>query len=319
VEKFNTEDDDKNDPSTFENNVTMEVAVVKDYTSQQLSVTAQKVWNTDTPASSVDVVLQANGGNAAALMPGLTNAQVVLNEANGWTYTWTDLPRYVNGQLVTWGIKEVKIGAEATLQDGTTFANWVATYSPGVGTDTDADGDVDNWRYTVTNTIRRPMLILTKVDGHDNVLSGATFTFEQVTPVRGVWQTVSGTTPVTLTTDETGMLLFDNLSVNAYYRLTETDIPDGYVAPFDSIVLSINGIGEIKQVQTDKTLTDVSGGIEVTSPYNVKVTNLKVEKLPETGGTGNTIYTQSGLLLMLAATGLYIYNILRRKEDLYSP
>ncbi|MBR2048086.1 MAG: InlB B-repeat-containing protein [Oscillospiraceae bacterium] len=306
---------DDTDPT---NDVTVEAAVIKDYTSETISVTATKVWNTEVPAESVDVVLQANGGNAAALMPGLENAQMVLNEANGWTCTWTDLPRYVNGQLVTWGIKEVKVGTDPTLSDGTTFANWVPTYSPGVGTDDDGDGDVDIWSYAVTNTIRRPMLILTKVDAGNRVLSGATFTLEQVELKNGAWQVVASVPVETRTTDETGVILFDNLSVNAYYRVTETSPPEGYFSPFESIVLSVNGIGEIKQVLTDGTLTEVSGGMEVTSPYNAKVVNLSTEPLPETGSVGKPMYTQLGLLLMAVAAVLYIYQKWYRREDVYS-
>lgn len=306
---------DDTDPT---NDVTVEAAVIKDYTSETISVTATKVWNTEAPADSVDVVLQANGGNAAALMPGLENAQMVLNEANGWTCTWTDLPRYVNGQLVTWGIKEVKVGTDPTLTDGTSFANWVPTYSPGVGTDDDGDGDVDIWSYTVTNTLKRPMMILTKVDAGNRLLPGATFTLEQVELKNGAWQVVTSVPVETRTTDETGMILFDNLSVNAYYRVTETSPPEGYFSPFESIVLSVNGIGEIKQVLTDGTLTEVSGGMEVTSPYNVKVVNLSTEPLPETGSVGKLMYTQIGLLLMAVAAGLYIYQKWYRREDAFS-
>ena len=292
-----------------------EVAIIRDHVSDYISVTAKKVWNTSTPADSVEVVLQANGSHAATLFPGMTSAQVTLTEGNYWTYTWFNLPRYANGKEVTWSIKEVVIGGMPTLADGTSFANWIATYSPGVPSDTDSDGDIDNWSFTVTNAIRRPQLIVTKVGSDNRVLPGATFTLEQVTLNRGSWQPVSGSTVSTLTTNDQGMLTFDQLLAGSYYRLTEVQPPGGYLGMEQSIVLTVNGEGLVQQVNSDGSLSQITNSsVTHTGPYNIQVMNLKLTPLPETGGTGTTVYRQSGMLLMLAAAVLLIYN-LRRKEE----
>jgi len=291
-----------------------DVAVIRDHVSEYISVTAKKVWNTTTPADSVEVVLQANGGHAAALFPGMTTAQVKLHAGNTWTYTWNDLPRYANGKEVTWGIKEVVVGGMPTLADGSSFANWIVTYSPGVSTDADGDGDVDNWSYTVTNAIRRPQLIVTKIGSDNVILPGATFTLEQVALTDGTWQPVSGSTVSTMTTNENGMLTFDQLMAGSYYRLTETHPPEGYIGLEESVILTVNGEGLVQMVNTDGSLTDVTGSwISHTGPYNIQVSNLKLTPLPETGGVGIHVYRQSGWLLMLAAAALWIYK-LRRKE-----
>ena len=293
-----------------------DILVVKDYAAEFISVTVEKIWNTNTPADSVEVVLQANGQHAAALFPGMTNAQVMLNAANDWRTTWTDLPRYANGQLVQWGVKEVLIGGKPTLSDGVTFANWTVTYSPGVGTDTDGDGDIDNWKFTVTNSQRRLQLILTKVGTDGALLPGSIFTLEQVELVNGAWQTVSGVGVNTQTTDANGMLTFDNLTADVYYRLAEVQAPGGYFITFSPVILTIDGDGNIRRVLDDGTMAELYDPVvQITGPFNIRIVNLKLTALPETGGVGDLVYIHSGMLLMLiAAAALLLYKRKRRGE-----
>ena len=289
--------------------------VIKDYAAEYLSVTVEKVWNTNAPADSVVVVLQANGQHAAALFPGMTNAQVTLNGGNVWQHTWKDLPRYANGQLVTWGVKEIVIGGKPTLADGVTFANWTVTYSPGMGTDTDGDGDIDNWKFIVTNTQKRLQMILTKVGTDGRILPGCTFSLEQVELKNGVWQPVAGTAADVQTTDARGMLTFDNLTADVYYRLAELQAADGYFVAFNPVILTMDGDGNIRKVLDDGTLAELYDPvIQVTGPFNIRVTNLKLTALPETGGVGSYVYMQGGLLLMISAAALLLYKRKRRKE-----
>ena len=292
-----------------------EIAVIRDHTSEYISVHVNKVWNTTVPADNVEMVLQANGSHAAALFPGMTNAQVKLHAGNLWSYTWTDLPRYANGQPVEWGVKEVVVGGMPTLSDGTSFANWIVTYSPAVGTDIDSDGDIDQWSFTVTNATRRPQLIVTKVGDGSAVLPGAEFTLEQVELSGGSWQPVSGTATITMTSNERGMLTFDQLMAGSYYRLTEVHPPEGYIALAEPIILSVNGEGLVQQAADDGTLSDLSNPyITYTGPYNLRVMNMKLTTLPSTGGVGTNVYWQSGTLLMLIAAVLFLYKEKRRRE-----
>lgn len=292
-----------------------DVLVVKDYAAEFISITAEKVWNTNTPADSVVLVLQANGQHAAALFPGMTNAQVTLNPGNLWTTTWTDLPRYANGQIVQWSIKETVIGGKPTLADGVTFANWIVTYSPGVGTDTDGDGDIDHWKFTVTNSQRRLQMILTKIGTDGIILPGSTFTLEQVTLVDGVWQPVDGVSADTQTTDANGMLTFDNLTADVYYRLVEQQATDGYFIALPPVILTMDSDGNIQRVLDDGTLTVLNEPmIRTTRPYNIQVVNIKQTELPVTGGPGTYLYTCSGMLLMLVAS-ILLYKRKRRKEE----
>ena len=294
-----------------------DVLVVKNYAAEFMSVTAQKVWNTSTPADSVVVVLQANGQHAAALFPGMDDAQVTLNNGNLWQHTWHDLPRYANGKLVTWGVKEIVIGGKPTLSDGVSFANWTVTYSPGVGTDTNGDGDVDNLKFTITNSQKRLQLILTKVGTDGLLLPGSIFTLEQVELVDGLWQPVTGTAANTQTTGDTGMLTFDNLTADVYYRLTEIKATDGYYITFNPVVLSMDSDGNIQRVLDDGTLAQLDDPvIQITGPFNIRVINLQQTYLPETGGIGTDVYMHSGwLLIFISASAMLLYKRKRRKEE----
>lgn len=290
-----------------------DVLIIKNHVTELVSVTANKVWNTNVPQDSVEVVLQANGQNAASVFPGLKNAQVVLNAANGWTHTWENLPRYASGKQVSWGIKEVVIGGVPTLSDGTTFANWIPVYSSGTATDTDGDGDTDNWAFTVTNYSKSPKLIVTKVGPGGEGLPGAVFTLEQVELTGGSWQKVSGTATLSQTSDSSGQLTFENLVGTYIYRLTEVKAPDSYIILVDPIVFSVDGDGNIVQWDEEGNQIPITSDFVVhNSPYHLTIQNLIAVELPETGGMGRQVYTLCGLALMLGA--LLLYFIPHRKE-----
>ncbi len=100
-------------------------------TLQTTQVSVIKVWNDDedrdgTRTDSVQVQLKAGEDNVGEA--------VKLNDADDWTYTWTELPVYVDGKEVTYTVEEVEIPDEYT-----------ASYS----SETDDDG---NLAFTMVNT-----------------------------------------------------------------------------------------------------------------------------------------------------------------------
>ncbi len=189
-----------------------------------LSVTAKKTW--DCPENEwqpVTIQLLANGKLVTTVISSV-EPQVVLNAENNWQYNWTNLPVYVNGEKITWTIKETAIGSEAAKADGS-FVNWLASY--GIPIQSTGDDGNPHVTLTVTNTTKRVMLRLTKTDLSMSVqLKGATFLLEAVDADGNVIPTEIAKTA---TTGDAGTLIFDNLKCSVRYRLTEQTSPDGYL------------------------------------------------------------------------------------------
>jgi pilin isopeptide linkage protein len=80
--------------------------ITNTHTPETFSVSVAKVWNDNSDQDglrpdSVTVQLYANGvasGDA-----------IVLNAGNAWTYTWTDLDKYSNGQEITYTVAETNV------------------------------------------------------------------------------------------------------------------------------------------------------------------------------------------------------------------
>lgn len=265
------------------------------------SVTAKKSW--DCPEAEwqdVTVELLANGKLVTTVIAGV-EPYIILNGENQWTYTWENLPLYVNGTKIEWSIQEIQIGSEKCKSDGT-FVNWLASYGLPVYS-TDADGK-DNILLTVTNTTKRVMLRLTKTDMSKSLqLKGATFLLEGVDENGNV---ISSEIAKTATTSDAGTLIFDNLKCNVRYRLTEQTAPDGY--------LKINEYLYITILEDGSILVEDSYYAEPGSTaYNMIVRNGEAISLPESGGTGNGMLFATGMMLILAAGGIYINGIFRKR------
>ena len=267
--------------------------IVKNHSTALTSVTASKVWADSASADSVTLVLQANDTTATNLFPGLANVRAVLSAANGWTYTWEDLPTYANGAPVTWSVKEILVGSETTTSDGVSFANWTVVYSWPTRTDTDGDGVTDHWSYTVTNSVRRAQLYLIKTDALGNALAGAAF---ELVEVDSAGNPVAGAVANTGTTGSDGLLQFDNLKYTTRYRLVETGPPGGYEAYTEPAYLTLEADGTVT-VEPHSHVT--SGG-----SYMVRAVNYAPLPLPTTGGSGPGVsYGLGGALVLLAVCG----------------
>jgi len=255
-----------------------------------MNVTAEKIWECDESEwQDITVQLFANGSaNLAATLSGAQSSVVDLTAANSYRHTWTDLPIYAYGSRVEWSIKELRIGTEACKADYT-FANWAVSYDTAVY---DTEGNVT---LAVHNTPSRPLLYLTKTNADGTAqLGGATFSLVQVN-ANGA--PVDGFVTRTATTNEQGVLLFDNLLYGARYRITEERAPSGY-----------------KELTVPIYLTIAEGGVVVVDAhtharadavaYNVVVTNDSLPEMPETGGSGpGDIFGLGGGLMLLSACG----------------
>jgi len=298
------------------------ILVVKDHAAHYTTVTVNKVWDGAVTENEVTVVLQANGSRATNIFPNLANAEVVLNAANGWTYTWDKLPAYANGELVSWSIKEVKIGTETTMVGSDTFANWIVVYSTPVQTDSDGDGVTDNWAVTVTNTVRRTMINGIKTCADSGLaLNGAKFTLTEVQwdAAGGQWVDKANGHTLSAESGYDGRLLFDGLTAGVFYRLTETEAPSGYLALKAPVYLTVDGMGVVYGAangEADSTTLNTEL-VRYTGPYVITVKNHPAKPLPATGGPVTaTDVSAMGMTLLAAALLLLIYAKRRREGDL---
>ncbi|MBQ3085116.1 MAG: Cna B-type domain-containing protein [Clostridia bacterium] len=252
--------------------------------TDSITVTAQKEW--DCPESEwaeVTVQLMANDRLVTHLLAEVTPT-VTLNAANNWQYVWPNLPTYVNGTAITYSLREIRIGTEQCKADYT-FMNWIASYD---SKRTVTEQGENFLLLTVTNNTKRVLLRLTKMDAltHDR-LSNVTFLLEAL-KADGTVDT--SMVAKTLTTNENGVLIFDNLKVNVRYRLTELPL-DGYY-PIEPIYFTIGEDGTVA-VETHSFASASANA------YNIVVYNQAAIPLPISGGSGSHHYIAWGILLML--------------------
>lgn len=267
--------------------------------TESTSVTVNKQWRC--PAADwreVTVQLMANDAPVTSLISGVPLTKT-LNEGNGWSATWTDLPLYANGEPIVWSVKEVKIGNESCLSNYT-FVNWLVDYSP--ATYTYEEGKLTNTAFTITNDTYRTMLRLIKTNlGGGIRLEGAVFMLEHL--IDG--EVDSDFVVRTATTNADGMIVFDNLKYGDY-RLTEVQPPGGYEEMTTPIYLTILSNGTV-------AVQEHAYAIAGNTAYTIQVLNEQMRPLPSTGGEGTGGFVVGGLLLMAAATTTLFR---KRKEDL---
>ena len=110
--------------------------ITNSYTPEKTKVSVSKSWNDDNNRDNkrpdsieVKLVAKVDGSEIEVLSSGTQK----LNGANGWKYTFTDLPKYHAGKLVEYTVEEVNIPAGYTktitgnVTDGYHITN---TYTP---------------------------------------------------------------------------------------------------------------------------------------------------------------------------------------------
>lgn len=185
------------------------------------------------------------------------------------------------------------------------------------------------WRYEDSNTkftsssgatagidFNSNRLTIVKYSGTpDKVLPGAEFSLERYNGA--TWDNVGN-----CTTNTSGNVTLGSLDVNTFYRLKETQAPDGYRTPknYHYFVISDNSS------YTASGVPDYIAGTDTFSEYklaegqkfgsfyyyceNTPNDNSDYE-LPSTGGTGTLPYTAVGGTMMLTALA---YSIIHRKR-----
>ena len=278
------------------------IITIKNSSRLLTEVIARKQWATSEYTEPVTVQLLRNG----APVPDVTDADgkvttsytKVLDKTNSWTFTWKNLPLYIDGELARYSLREVKIGSDA-LPDATgNYADYVVTYdatkyaryddetmtveNANWGTNAswkDTDGKTvyaDHALLVVHNRKTNGDIMFAKVDGSGNTLNGAKFALYKDeacnTPVTTTNADGAETTTNVVATSKNGVVQFEKMPDGTYY-MKETTPPPNYSSD-----------GSVYKVVVDKgtvSITRVGGdaGTEINQIVNARPVELHLTKL----------------------------------------
>ena len=264
-------------------------------------VIAQKQWPDEGTKEEVTVQLLRNGAPVPDVLDKngkvTTSYTAVLDETNSWTYKWTDLPLYIDGNLAQYSLREVKIGN--TIPDATgNYTDYVVSYdAPKYAKyDTGTAEAAVNWQekahwenesnqtvyadhalLVVHNRKLNGDIMFAKVDGNGNALDGAEFTLYSdetcQTPVQVTITDESGntTTKNATATSEQGAVQFAKMPDGTYY-MKETNPPQDYY--------SDDSVYQIEVASGKVSITRVGGdvGTEINQVVNSQRVNLNLTK-----------------------------------------
>lgn len=176
-----------------------------------------------------------------------------------------------------------------------------------------------NYRISLKNTWT-PTYASVEIQKIDDVtrsfLSGAEFEVYLTTNNEGV--PIPGTTDVygilveTVNVDESGKVIHE-FAVGETYYLVETKAPAGYNLLTEPIGFTVTQRGTRASLQ----LLNSTGIAETTDGTTAVLTvkNKVGYELPKTGGSGVTLYTMAGLMLMLCSVAFLLYRCQKRRKE----
>lgn len=192
----------------------------------------------------------------------------------------------------------------------------------------------DHWKYEDKNTsfssnsdgsaeinFHSNRLTIVKYSGtQNNVLPGAEFSLEKYNATTG-WKGEK----TDIVTNTSGNVTLGSLDVNTFYRLKETQAPDGYRTPnnYHYFVISDNshsytasGVPDFKSTDTFSEYKLAEGQMFGSFYYYCENTHNDSSDyvLPSTGGTGTLPYTAVGGTMMLSALAYSFIHRKRRRE-----
>lgn len=266
---------------------------IKNNPERLTTVTASKDWGS-TPAEDRLPVTVSLWRNGAKLQDTATQKYTqVLDASNNWSYTWKDLPLFLDGKLAEYVLREDKIGTTDfdSTADSDGYTNYLVTqdkarYSdvtlgsidPGAfNTEPYWQDDAGIWHYathallTIHNLSVTGDLAFSKVDGDGHPLAGALFYlyadgFEE------------GDAPLaSARSDSSGHVVFGDLREGTYW-VRERETPKGYVldATLYKVVVS-GGTATMTRVDGESTTPVTS----VTNHFSANITVHKVNSRRE--------------------------------------
>ena len=186
--------------------------------------------------------------------------------------------------------------------EGTPFIYWfedtginnAAGYFPVTVTNADNPLEVDQSMQEIKNIKKAAIKIVKVTKGTETGIPGAKFTLTQVDEEGHPLP--EGIVKPEVTTDEYGIIIFDNLEPGRY-ELAETKVPDGYIKNEGPYFIIVN-TDYTTSLDTSVAHTLITKS-ETSSVYTVQ--NEPGSALPNTGGPGTRLYTILGTILILGA------------------
>ncbi len=213
---------------------------------------------------------------------------VVLNAENNWTYTWSEMPKYIlkdgSNNFIQYSVEEVDIAE-----------NYECTLT--------ATEKEDGYEFALTNTwVFQAVNVELQKTGSDTsqLLPGAEFDLYLMTdqaedPIPGT-QNVRGLRIDHIVVGDTGKVTMNLIPEETYY-LVETKAPENYILLDQAIGFTVSKTDSSVKLNL---LADTDHAEVLNDPAPVlKIQNQCYYELPETGGAGTTAYMMAGLMLIL--------------------
>ncbi len=229
-------------------------------------------------------------------------AEITLNQANEWKYTWNNLPQYYYYTAKDGAIAKTKI--QYSVTEVNPSEKYTVTY----------EDKTEESKTLITNTVKyRWQIVKVSTSKGENgsvlTIPNAEFTLTDTKNSATTYTGTSGDDGVVTWTDSTGTTV--ERIPQGTYTLAETKAPNGYLLSDASWTVDTTGTEpavtaggttiEVKKTTDDQGITT----------YSFQFENAPNYELPSTGGIGTYWYTIGGILLMMAAA-LILY---KKKKD----
>ena len=313
------------------------------------AVKLNKIWQDDVPEEYIkDVIVELylnnipisnynlnydlNGDGQYDATTDKVESRVVLNADNGWTYTWNNLPLYVDGAKAIYTVREVQIGDVKAVTDGkyigiteeqpkitwrsyNAYTQYIA-YTTAQEETTDSEGNVTQVSFDLINTIHFVKIDINKISPLGTPIDGVKFRLQKVDDLGNIDSTFEARE---LTTLANGTLSFKDLEYDTIYVITEIEANKGYYldstpiyvmikrgtsAEYDTLVLY-----KAEEDEENDTLVfseAVAGDYEYVSLNDAQDTlniiNISHTPMPKAGGCGVYSFYILGIFLMGCST-----------------
>ena len=233
-----------------------------------------------------------------------STSQTIYGQSDVYTIDLSSLLTEHEGKTVV-----LTLTGDVSGDDGyvnTTWNNKTETKADGTPKDpgevTGYTGDITITKYDENgseggNTLTGAKFSL-KEQGSNEPIKFTQKTAEDGTAIPGQYIYDENGTVTEVEVDSSGLVKLSGLEEGTYV-ITETEAPEGY-----AINTSIPAVTISDKKIVDGEQTDVTENVKVSAD----VTDTKLASLPFTGGMGTTLFTAFGVIIMVAAAGLYFAN-----------